>query len=60
MAEIFPKEILDSFDWSFTGLTGGRDGEDTTLWIGSRGAHTPCHQVDIFIRAYFTIWGVDV
>lgn len=43
MAEIFPKEILDTFDWSFTGLTG-RGGADTTLWIGSRGAHTPCHQ----------------
>jgi len=43
MAELFPKEILDKFDWSFTGLTG-RNGHDTTLWIGTKGAHTPCHQ----------------
>ena len=46
MAELFPKEILDKFDWSFTGLTG-RNGHDTTLWIGTKGAHTPCHQVFI-------------
>ena len=44
MAELFPKELLDKFDWSFTGLTG-RNGHDTTLWIGTKGAHTPCHQV---------------
>ena len=44
MAELFPKDLLDKFDWSFTGLTG-RNGHDTTLWIGTKGAHTPCHQV---------------
>lgn len=29
-------------DWSQMGMKG-RNGNQSTLWIGSEGAHTPCH-----------------
>ncbi|XP_046587468.1 HSPB1-associated protein 1 homolog isoform X1 [Neodiprion lecontei] len=35
-------EILSSFDWKRFGFD--QRGEDSTLWIGSQGAHTNCHQ----------------
>ena len=34
------------FSWEKFGLSG-RDGADSTLWMGTRGAHTPCHQVSV-------------
>lgn len=35
-------ELLCAIDWSVFGFPG-RDGTQSTLWVGSRGACTPCH-----------------
>ena len=35
-------EMLSKVDWSMIGFEG-RDGKDSTLWIGLEGANTPCH-----------------
>ena len=35
-------EILNSFNWKKFGIN--MNCEDSTLWIGSKGAHTICHQ----------------
>lgn len=35
-------EILASFDWRRFGFD--KWGDDSTLWIGNKGAHTNCHQ----------------
>lgn len=35
-------EILSSIDWRRFGFD--KQGRDSTLWIGSQGAHTNCHQ----------------
>ena len=35
-------DLLSSINWSVVGVTD-RDGKDSTLWIGSEGANTPCH-----------------
>ena len=37
---------MQEFSWSDLGLEG-RDGSESTLWIGTKGANTPCHQVEI-------------
>lgn len=35
-------DMLSSVDWSVIGFEG-RGGIDSTLWVGSEGANTPCH-----------------
>ena len=35
-------DVLSRVDWSMIGFEG-RGGKDSTLWIGSEGANTPCH-----------------
>jgi HSPB1-associated protein 1 len=35
-------EILQSFNWQQFNIE--LDGTDSTIWIGSKGAHTNCHQ----------------
>ncbi|XP_073401388.1 HSPB1-associated protein 1 isoform X2 [Dendrobates tinctorius] len=35
-------DMLQEVSWADFGFPG-RDGRDSTLWIGSRGANTPCH-----------------
>ncbi|XP_014228898.1 HSPB1-associated protein 1 isoform X5 [Trichogramma pretiosum] len=35
-------DIVKSFDWKLFDLDF--DGSDSTMWIGSEGAHTNCHQ----------------
>ncbi|XP_075750049.1 HSPB1 associated protein 1 isoform X2 [Rhipicephalus microplus] len=35
--------VLESVDWSLFGFPG-RKGVDSTLWLGSEGSDTPCHQ----------------
>lgn len=35
-------EIINSVCWKRFGVD--KNGEDSTLWIGSKGAHTNCHQ----------------
>lgn len=39
-------EIIDSFNWLKFGIDEelGQDGSNSTIWIGSKGAHTDCHQ----------------
>lgn len=37
------QELLKSVCWDTFGLDD-RDGEQSTIWIGSQGAYTPCHQ----------------
>jgi len=34
--------FLQMIDWSEIGLRN-RSGKQSTLWIGSQGAYTPCH-----------------
>ncbi|XP_052791100.1 HSPB1-associated protein 1-like isoform X2 [Mya arenaria] len=45
MKDVFQghEEFLKGVDWSVFGLLG-RDGADSTLWVGSGGTYTPCHQ----------------
>lgn len=38
----FPS-VLESVDWTSFGFPG-RKGADSTLWLGSEGSDTPCHQ----------------
>lgn len=35
-------QLLESIDWRRFGFD--KQGADSTLWIGTRGAHTNCHQ----------------
>lgn len=35
-------ELTCAIDWSVFGFAG-RDGTQSTLWVGSQGANTPCH-----------------
>lgn len=44
MAVLFQDDnaMLKMVDWSTFGFND-RSGADSTIWIGSRGAHTPCH-----------------
>ena len=44
MSELFKDfpDLLQAVDWSVFGLEG-RDGNQSTIWIGSDGASTPCH-----------------
>ena len=44
LAHLLPPHLLATFPWASLGLQG-RDGGESTLWVGTRGAHTPCHQV---------------
>ncbi|XP_071451210.1 HSPB1-associated protein 1 homolog [Hetaerina americana] len=35
-------DFLKAIDWGCLGFHG-RNGQESTLWVGSHGAHTPCH-----------------
>ena len=45
MAKLFKDhpDILDAVDWSIFGCKG-RNGYQSTIWIGSEESFTPCHQ----------------
>jgi len=43
MATELEAAYLPSFSWDKFGYPG-RAGSDSTLWVGTEGAHTPCHQ----------------
>lgn len=45
MAKVFQDfpSITESVDWSVFGFPG-RKGNDSTMWLGSEGSNTPCHQ----------------
>ena len=49
-------EMLSAIDWSVFGFQG-RDGKDTTLWIGSEGACTPCHYDTYGCNLVAQLWG---
>lgn len=45
MSKVFQDlpSIRESVDWSAFGFPGRR-GKDSTMWLGSEGSNTPCHQ----------------
>lgn len=43
MHTVLSEENLAKFSWEKFGFPG-RDGRSSTLWVGTGGAHTPCHQ----------------
>jgi len=43
LAHLLPEEHLAAFPWADLGFPT-RAGEESTLWIGTKGANTPCHQ----------------
>ena len=49
-------EMLSAIDWSVFGFQG-RDGKDTTLWVGSEGACTPCHYDTYGCNLVSQLWG---
>ena len=44
MSELFSDHpsLLKDINWSSLGFPG-RDGKESTFWMGSEGSHTPCH-----------------
>ena len=40
--DIFDPDVIRMIDWSTAGYTG-RGGAESTFWLGTEGAHTPCH-----------------
>ncbi|XP_061171813.1 HSPB1-associated protein 1 homolog isoform X2 [Saccostrea echinata] len=42
MKDISPKEHLKAVDWEVFGFPG-RDGTESTIWIGTEGCYTNCH-----------------
>jgi len=43
LAHLLPAEHLAAFPWTNLGFPT-RAGEESTLWVGTKGANTPCHQ----------------
>lgn len=42
MKDVFDKEVLGTIDWGHLGYPE-RNGNVSTFWLGTPGAHTPCH-----------------
>ena len=42
MKDIFENDVLSMTDWTELGFPG-RNGTESTFWLGTTGAHTPCH-----------------
>ncbi|XP_029795301.1 HSPB1-associated protein 1 isoform X1 [Suricata suricatta] len=49
-------DIFEDVIWSDFGFPG-RNGRESTLWIGSMGAHTPCHQDSYGCNLVFQVQG---
>ena len=49
-------ELQSAINWSVFGLHG-RDGKDSTLWVGSEGARTPCHYDTYGCNLVAQLWG---
>ena len=49
-------DMLSAIDWNVFGFQG-RDGKDTTLWVGSEGACTPCHYDTYGCNLVAQLWG---
>ena len=43
MSQSLKQGSLELFSWASLGLEN-RDGHDSTLWMGTQGCHTACHQ----------------
>jgi len=43
MSDVIHPSFLHIFSWKKFGFPG-RDGHESTLWVGTEGAYTPCHQ----------------
>lgn len=49
-------DLLQDVLWSDFGYPG-RDGQESTIWIGTNGANTPCHQDTYGFNLVFQIQG---
>ena len=49
-------ELIQAIDWGVLGFTG-RGGADSTLWVGSEGAYTPCHYDTYGCNLVAQLWG---
>lgn len=49
-------ELIQAIDWSVLGFAG-RGGADSTLWVGSKGANTPCHYDTYGCNLVAQLWG---
>lgn len=49
-------ELMEAVDWSVFGFEG-RGGRDSTLWVGSDGACTPCHYDTYGCNLVAQLWG---
>ena len=49
-------ELLSAIDWGTLGFEG-KDGKESTLWIGSEGAYTPCHYDTYGCNLVGQLWG---
>lgn len=57
MSQLCPQsELLTAVDWSVFGFPG-RDGRESTMWIGSEGASTPCHYDTYGCNLVAQLWG---
>ncbi|VDP06211.1 unnamed protein product [Soboliphyme baturini] len=55
MFEWFDADELSEVDWSLFGIEN--DGLQSTFWIGSAGAHTPCHYDSYGFNLHAQIYG---
>ena len=57
MSQLCPQsELLTAVDWGVFGFTG-RGGKESTIWIGSEGAFTPCHYDTYGCNLVAQLWG---
>lgn len=50
------EELLSAIDWGVFGFKG-RGGKESTLWVGSEGAYTPCHYDTYGCNLIAQLWG---
>ena len=58
MSQLFKDHprIISSIDWSMFGFEG-RDGNQSTMWLGSSEANTPCHYDTYGCNLVAQVWG---
>ena len=49
-------DLTRAIDWGVLGFEG-RDGVDSTLWVGSKGSNTPCHYDTYGCNLVAQLWG---
>ena len=55
LCEDLPR-VMAEVDWGIFGFDG-RSGADSTLWVGSEGAYTPCHYDTYGCNLVAQVWG---